>query len=446
MNVWVLRYGGLSLTGGPPLFFPTCNHRSHNRFLPNNLTCILQLIKASPQRDFIHLDGEASHGYLLLLMATSTHLRWINQRKIVHTMIRRRRASRTELAEVAGMSQATVGRIVDDLILKSVLTEVADKEDPEPDRSRQLGRPLKLLELDHKRRRFLLIQLGARQTRLAAAPVAIPNTDKWNVEFATPKSAEHWIKSLRSHSKALPLRDIEAVIMSCPGVVDERSGTVLLSPNVRWAERADFPAAVRAVFGKTAVFVQEIRALALGQLAAEPHLQDFLLVDSGEGVGAATVIGGELQSGHIPVSGELGHTPVLNNSRRCGCGAVGCIETLISRSGLLQSFFEHGGRRSWPALFSQVKHDGLPQWLKVSLDAVATTVAGAINVEGIATVLLTGCLTEFSDIVPEYLSSQIQRGAMWSRLGTVTCRTAPRRRMAGMISAGIDRALFAPDP
>jgi hypothetical protein len=58
-------------------------------------------------------------------MATSSHLRKINQRKIVHSMLRLQTStSRTALAELAGMSQATVGRIVDDLISQSVLSEV----------------------------------------------------------------------------------------------------------------------------------------------------------------------------------------------------------------------------------------------------------------------------------------------------------------------------------
>jgi predicted NBD/HSP70 family sugar kinase len=344
------------------------------------------------------------------------------------------------------MSQATVGRIVDDMIAQSVITEVPAPIDAIPVADRRLGRPIKLLELDHKRRRFLLVQLGVRQTRLAAMPVAAPEVEKWPVEFSTPTSAEAWLKSLRRNCNRLPMAKVETVVISCPGVVDERSGRVLLSPNLRWSERIDFSAAFRTIIDKPVIFVQEIRALALGQLYAEPHLEDFLLVDFGEGVGAATVVGAQLQSGHIPLSGELGHTPVLTNSRPCGCGAVGCIETLVSRDGLLTSFAEHGKQHGWKALLAHVKHHGLPQWLKTSLDAAATTVAGALNVEGIASVLLTGALTEFSEIVTEYLSTEIRRGAMWNRLGTVTCRPAPRRRMAGMISAGIDRALFVDEP
>lgn len=376
-------------------------------------------------------------------MATSTHLRQINQLKIVHTMVRLRAASRTRLAEVTGMSQTTVGRIADDLIARSVLAEIESPEIPVQIGPRQLGRPVKVLELDRTRRRFLLIQLGVRQTRVAATPVAIPETEHWAKKFVTPNTKEAWLENLQHACAELPLRSVEAVIMSCPGVVDEQTGRVLLSPNLRWSEHADFPDAIRAVTRAPVFFLQEIRALALGQLALEPNLEDFLLVDFGDGLGAASVIGGKLQSGHIPLSGELGHTPVLNNNRRCGCGSIGCIETLVARRGLLKSFAEHGGKRRWKALLAEVKNNGMPRWFRAALDAAAINVAGAINLDGIPNVLVTGSITEFPDVVADYFFTQVRRDAMWTRLGNVTCRTAHRRRMAGMISTGIDRALFA---
>jgi hypothetical protein len=77
--------------------------------------------------------------------------------------------------------------------------------------------------------------------------------------------------------------------------------------------------------------------------------------------------------------------------------------------------------------------------MKLALDATAMTVAAALNVEGIASVLFTGSITELPSSVTDYLFAQVQRGAMWGRLGTVN---APRRRMAG-ICGGIDRVLFA---
>jgi predicted NBD/HSP70 family sugar kinase len=382
--------------------------------------------------------------YLLSVMATSSHLRRINQRKIVHSMLRLHcSASRTKLAEIAGMSQATVGRIVDDLITQSILAEVDSADYPVMSDSPQLGRPSRLLELDRARPRLLLIHLGVRQTRLAAVPVAIPETDRWTIEFNTPRSKSEWFAKLARACRRLPLRSLDAIIMSCPGVVDEPDGKVLLCPNIHWAEQANFTSGIRSITRSPVVFLQEIRALALGQLAIEPNLKDFLLVDFGDGVGGASIVGAKLETGHLPLSGELGHTPVLGNDRKCGCGSIGCTETLVSRTGLLKSFYEQTGMRTWSALVSQLEKNGMPDWFKSSLDAVAITVAGALNVEGIANVIFTGFFSELPGIASEYLCDKVRRHTMWSRLGEVRSSMAPRHRMAGMICAGIDRVLLA---
>ena len=57
-------------------------------------------------------------------MAKASHLRQINQGKVIRAMIRLRAASRTQLAREADLSQPTVGRIVDELLDRSVLSEV----------------------------------------------------------------------------------------------------------------------------------------------------------------------------------------------------------------------------------------------------------------------------------------------------------------------------------
>jgi predicted NBD/HSP70 family sugar kinase len=134
---------------------------------------------------------------------------------------------------------------------------------------------------------------------------------------------------------------------------------------------------------------------------------------------------------------------VLNNNRPCGCGSVGCIETLVSRRGLIKSYAEHGGQRRWKTLVADIRENGIPKWFKTALDAAAINVAGALNMDGIPNVICTGSIADFSETVTEYFFSQIRRDAMWARLGNVTCRTVPRRRMAGMITTGIDRAMFA---
>src|SRR5262249_22170738 len=161
------------------------------------------------------------------------------------------------------------------------------------------------------------------------------------------KDIAHWAKKLSSTCEAFVTRGVKSVVVSLPGVVEEVTGRVLLSPNLRWSERENLAQVLESLFNVPVLFVQEIRALALGHLSIEPDAGDFLLVDSGTGVGSAAITNGRLYTGPLPLSGELGHIPVLGNDRPCGCGLSGCVETLISRRGILASAQENGDPATW---------------------------------------------------------------------------------------------------
>jgi hypothetical protein len=112
---------------------------------------------------------------------------------------------------------------------------------------------------------------------------------------------------------------------------------------------------------------------------------------------------------------------------------------------LLKTFAEQAGTRTWEALVGYLEKNGLPEWFKRSLDAVAITIAGALNVEGIANVVVTGYFSELPRIASDFLLEKARAHSMWSRLGEVHSAVAARHRMAGMVFAGIDRVLLAVD-
>jgi predicted NBD/HSP70 family sugar kinase len=198
--------------------------------------------------------------------------------------------------------------------------------------------------------------------------------------------------------------------------------------------------------------LQEIRALAQGQLLLEqptPELpRDFLLVDFAEGLGSAAVVNGKVYLGPLALNGELGHTPVVGNHRKCGCGAIGCVETLVNRSGLLQSFGAATGHRNphWKDLVNAVAHDGVPAWLKEALDHVATSMAAAANIMGLQRVIITGSLTELPPAVVEHLSASVISGCLWKRFGQMICHAGERHRLAGLVATGIDRIVLRSSP
>lgn len=367
----------------------------------------------------------------------------INKRTLLGRLQKMGQGSRAELARLLGISQPTAGRIVDELLEAEVLEEIQDSAPVTEGRKNngRLGRPSRLLRLDSTHPRFLGMQLGVTETCLSALPLGIGNEDRWDARFGTPASAEEWLMQLRRAASTVPAKDLWGVLVSVPGIVDEKAGRILFSPNLHWTEGVDLPSLVRQVWDAPVLLVQEERALALGHHAAVPTDENFLLVDFGEGVGGAVVVEGHTYHSPLPISGELGHTPVVGNWRPCGCGAVGCVETLISTRGLIQSFAlaAPDAPHTWPALVHHIAERGLTGWMAEALGAAAAVIAGAVNVLGVGHVVITGSLTELTPSVMGHLEQAVVKGTMWARFGQVNCVRAPRRRTAGLVAVGIDR-------
>lgn len=376
----------------------------------------------------------------------------LNRRALLRQLQKLGVASRAELAKALGMSQPTAGKIVDELIAMDVLEEVAEtvERNGHGDSTGQLGRPGRKLRLNQSRAKFLGIQLGVYTTTLAGLTLGVANEDRWPVSFEMaaddPDPAKTWEKKLRQAAKSLGNQNFLGVILSVPGLVDEAANRILFSPNIHWTEKANLAAIAGKVWPAPVLLVQEERAVALGHHLADPDCDDFLLVDFGEGVGGSIIVEGKPLFHPLPISGEIGHTPVPGNVRPCGCGAIGCMETLISVRGLLESFSAAAPAavQSWHGLHEYIAHNGIRSWLAQALDAAAAAIAGALNVLGVRRVVITGSLTELPPVVMQYLSHAVQNGAMWARFGRVECISAPRRRTAGMVAVGIDR-LVVPD-
>jgi predicted NBD/HSP70 family sugar kinase len=372
----------------------------------------------------------------------------LNKRALLWRLQRMGLASRADLAKTLGISQPTAGKIVDELLELGVLEEV-DGEivaglARTKSRQAKLGRPGRIVRLNRCQPRFLGIQLGVSDTNLALLPLGANEEDRWRVRVKTSNSAESWARQLQEAAVQLEANTLWGVLVSVPGIVDEPAGRVVFSPNLHWTEQADLARLVQRVWNVPVELVQEERALALGQQFADPSSDDFLLVDFGDGVGGAMIVGGQLFNHPLPISGELGHTPVMGNQRSCGCGAVGCMETLVSTRGLLQSYAAISQTKAptWSGLVSHLEKQGVQSWLAEALEGAAVVIAGALNVLGLHRVVITGSLTELPLAVMEYLAQTIEQGTMWARFGKLECLQAPRRRSAGLVAVGIDRLVL----
>lgn len=373
--------------------------------------------------------------------AVPASLRIANQGTLLEHLLERKAASRAELAKATGMSQPTAGKIIDDLVHAGVVEEMKAVEAGRP----SVGRPGKQLRLATTRPRFVVLELGVEWIRIAALPPSPPEHDRWEIQFKTPASGEQFQERVAQSAEKLDIKRPWAVMVSAPGIVDERAGRILLSPNLHWSEHADLPWMLRQVWSAPVGIVQEARAAALGELGARPDGDDYLLVDISEGVGGALMLGGRPYQGALPISGEIGHTPIQGNTRPCGCGGRGCLETLASERGMLQSLREAKGHGATFADIVKAAEKEIPAWLKTTFDAIAMCMSAALNLYGVRRVVLVGRITELPITATDYLIGAIQRAAMWSRFDAVAVTLGTKRRSRGLLLAGIHRFVMPAD-
>jgi len=374
--------------------------------------------------------------------ALPASLRRTNERTVISLLFRLGRASRADLAKAAGISQPTAGKIISELLEAGILQAAESDPDDSLEVAPRPGRPGQLLHLNSVSDRFIAVEIGISETRVTALPVACQAEERWTHSFPTPDSPEEWQRQIRR--LGLDTTGFWGTLVSVPGIVDEITGAVVFSPNLHWLEKATLKSLVSEVWKLPVVLLQEIRALALGHMAADPEAADFLLVDFGHGVGGAVVSKGKLLASALPLVAELGHTPVPGNDRRCGCGAQGCLETLVSTRGLLESYqsFAKTTKPSWNSLVSHVHKRGIEPWIAHALNSTADVIAGALNMLGLRRVILTGNLSDLPQAAFERVRHRVCRGALWARFGNIEFLLAPRRRSAGLVAFGIDRLLL----
>jgi len=345
--------------------------------------------------------------------------------------------TRPELARRTGLSAMTVGKAADHLLAAGYLSEAPG------DPSAAQGRPGRLLS-PSPRPIFVAIELGVQRTAVYRLGLAGESTPAARVAIDMAQGPEAFRRALAAAPDQLGDEPVEAVLVSVPGVLDAEQPAIVFSPNLHWSEGPELLRALGRTFAAPVCAVQEAQALALGHLTAEGAPAHFLMVDLGDGVGSSIVAGGRLFGGPLPLSGEIGHTPVAGNERRCGCGAIGCIETLAGRAGLLRTASTQlPGVASWPALVAALAGKPLPPWLLPTIDALAMVLAGALNLLGLRDVVAVGPVADLHpEVVPE-LGRRLAAHALLGRFGRVECKHAPERRQLGLLRAAIDRVLIA---
>lgn len=135
----------------------------------------------------------------------------------------------------------------------------------------------------------------------------------------------------------LPEQRPQAIGIGSPNA-NALTGRVESPPNVSWGT-VDLLGEARRRTNLPLALTNDANAAALGEAAfgAGRGMRHLLVITLGTGLGSGLIVDGKLLHGHSGMAGELGHVIVQPGGRRCGCGRLGCLETLVSAGGVVET-------------------------------------------------------------------------------------------------------------
>lgn len=247
---------------------------------------------------------------------------------------------------------------------------------------------------------------------------------------------------------------ILGVGIGSPGPLDRERGLVILTPNLGWQ---NFPLRDRVAdaVGFPATLDNDANCATLGEwwLGAARGARHVVGLTIGTGIGGGLILDGRLFHGVSDVAGEIGHSTIEANGRRCGCGNYGCLEAYASGPAIAERAREAlaGGEPSaMPALVggdlsrvtAAIVYDAAKQGDRLAQEVVRETarllgigVANLLNIFNPEVVVLAGGVTQAGDQLFEPMRAEVRRRAF--KPAVDACRIVPGALQgnAGVIGA-----------
>jgi len=120
------------------------------------------------------------------------------------------------------------------------------------------------------------------------------------------------------------------------------TGSVEYASNLMWQGIVPLVSLFEKKFSVPAVLTNDANAAAIGELlyGHGQNMKHFIMITLGTGLGSGIIVDGKIVYGHDGFAGELGHTTVIPEGRKCNCGKRGCLETYVSAPGIVKTIFE----------------------------------------------------------------------------------------------------------
>jgi len=277
------------------------------------------------------------------LPANRKLIRDINQNNLLNFIKTEGPVSRTRLAELSGLSLATISGVTGRLLERNLILESGAAQSTggrkaglleiQPEGGYALG--LKITEHEVI---AVILNLNAEIVYTERIKVELRGEGRHSIQLLALEVAQ-----LLKRSR-LPEEKIIGLGCGLPGTINGVQGICIDSPILGW-HQVDIAGLLGNLLNLPVYLDNDVNSLAIYEkfFGQGQNYQNFLTVTVGRGLGLGLVINGDVYRGAVGGAGELGHTTVTFGGRHCECGKRGCLEAYVSDHGFVETWLAKAG-------------------------------------------------------------------------------------------------------
>lgn len=270
----------------------------------------------------------------------------INRGLVIKHFFKADVVSRTELAQLCGLKQATMTNIVNDLLEWGLIEEtglVTGKKG-----KRVIG--LCMLKEKYK---IISVRLSRNYLHITVFDLAGKAYEAYRFDHDSTEEMEKTVNKMISLLKELLEKyyceKILGIGIAMPGPwVKEKKKIAYFTGFYKWQD-VDVADRIEAELNVPVYIEQDANLALLAEsevLPTEKSRGTILCIMVGQGIGAGILNDGTILRGNLGIAGEIGHMSIQVNGAPCECGNFGCLEGFCSTKAVVknvQAGIEAGG-------------------------------------------------------------------------------------------------------
>jgi len=259
-----------------------------------------------------------------------------NTNLVIERLIELKETSRIELARLTTLNKATISTIIQKLIDKNIVIELDKK-------IKTSGRSANAIALNKNAGRILSLDL---QTNLIYGIISNLYGEilfEINKPIDNPEFSPYLdilletIDELKTNTYNSTF-GIIGIGIGVYGILS-KSKKIVYAPFSSW-KSIELKTIIEDYTNIKTYVENEANISALGESMIYYNQKNLISLNIGLGVGMGIIIDKQLYTGENGYAGEIGHTILIPNGKKCVCGNKGCLEKYISDVAIIEKYKE----------------------------------------------------------------------------------------------------------